>query len=192
MAVVSPLAAARQPCRTRAPGTRVLALESGVTTAILNRLFISSFSTSPARTWRRPSNHLSPATMPLLPRDHRIEGGETPSALRAVARWARSASDGMLVACAIIGLTGSAMVVVFWPAFWPLALPGLTLAGFGVWGVTDRMVSELSGVADSPESIIRALHFLRLASGVVAVAALLGFLLSASTLSVFTVGSGWF
>ncbi len=130
--------------------------------------------------------------MPLPPRDHRIQVGETPSALRAIARRARSASDGLLVACAVVGLVGATAVVVLWPASWPLALPGLTLAGFGGWGVTDRAVSELSDSAELPASALRALRFLRLASALIGVAALVGFLLVASTRTGFTAGSGWF
>ncbi len=130
--------------------------------------------------------------MPLPPRDHRIGAVEVPSAFRAIARRARSASDGLLVACAAIGLVGAATVVILWPAAWPLALPGLTLCGLGVWGITDRMASELSGLSDTPASLLRALRFLRLASGVLAVASLVAFLLAASTRTGFIAGSGWF
>lgn len=130
--------------------------------------------------------------MPLPPRDHRIQVGETPSALRAIARRARSASDGLLVACAVVGLVGATAVVVLWPASWPLALPGLTLAGFGGWGVADRAASELAHSVDSSPSALRALRTVRLVSALAGLAALVGFLLVASTRTGFTVGSGWF
>lgn len=164
----------------------------GVTAALTAKLFFTETTSRPACPVAKAVERIPTLFMPLPPRDHRIQVGETPSALRAIARRARSASDGLLVTCAVVGLVGATAVVMFWPASWPLALPGLTLAGFGGWGVTDRAVSELSDSAEIPASTLRALRFLRLASGLIGAAALVGFLLVSSTRTGFTAGSGWF
>lgn len=130
--------------------------------------------------------------MPLPPRDHRLDAREAPSLVAGLARLARSSSDGALVACAAAGLAEAAAVGMIWPALWPLALVGLVLACFGGWGVADRAAGDLREPAGRHAGTLRLLLGLRLACGLMGVAALVGLLLALATRTIVTTGGGWF
>lgn len=130
--------------------------------------------------------------MPLPPRDHRLSGAGSATVLDVVARRARASSDGALVGCAAAGLVGAATIGVAWPALWPFALPWLAAAGFGAWGVADRAASEMAGAASPSPLAVGLLLALRLAAGMLGVAAVVGFLLALATRTVVTTGGGWF
>lgn len=109
-----------------------------------------------------------------------------------VARRTRASSDGVLVACAALGLVAATTVAAVWPESWPFALPGVVLAGLGGWGVADRAASELGqGPLPSPVTL-GLLRAVRLAAGLVAIAALIGFILAMAVRTVVTTGGGWF
>ncbi|MHB1224126.1 MAG: hypothetical protein ACYC2G_08815 [Gemmatimonadaceae bacterium] len=130
--------------------------------------------------------------MPLPPRDHRLASAASPTLLDLVARRARASSDGLLVACAVLGLVAATTVVAAWPDSWAFALPGLVMAGVGGWGVADRAASELGrGPVPSPVTL-GLLRAVRLAAGVMAAAALVGFVLAMALRTVITAGGGWF
>lgn len=129
--------------------------------------------------------------MPLPPRDHRLDATAAPSIFDALARRARASPDGALVACAAAGLA-AVVAAVAWPALWLLALPGLAVGGFGGWGVTDRMASDLASEPGAARRALAALRALRLVAGVVGVAALVGFVLVLAMRTILTTGSGWF
>ncbi|HEX5438867.1 MAG TPA: hypothetical protein VFW98_17070 [Gemmatimonadaceae bacterium] len=59
-----------------------------------------------------------------------------------LAARARLAPDGRLALYAGVGIAGSAAVLLLHVEWWRLVLPCVAVAGFGVWGIADRMVSE--------------------------------------------------
>lgn len=59
-----------------------------------------------------------------------------------VAKLARRASDGQLVAAATIGIAVAATIGLLAPAWWFVALPLLSIGSFGVWGIADRTAAE--------------------------------------------------
>lgn len=130
--------------------------------------------------------------MPLPPRDHRLAGAGSPSLLDVIARRTRAASDGALVACAALGLLAATTIVAVWPDSWAFALPGVALAGVGGWGVADRAASELDEGPAAPPATIALLRAVRLAAGLVAVAALVGFVMAMALRTILTTGGGWF
>src|SRR5690606_18482216 len=109
-----------------------------------------------------------------------------------VARRTRASSDGLLVTCAALGLLAATTVVAAWPDSWPFALPGVVMAGLGGWGVADRAASEI-GQAPAPSPVtLGLLRAVRLAAAVMAVAALVGFILAVTLRTLVTAGGGWF
>jgi hypothetical protein len=62
---------------------------------------------------------------------------------------ARRASDGTLALLAGVGLVLAAILIVAQPGWWPFALPALSAAAFGGWGILDRVTREMhrSGTA---------------------------------------------
>ena len=74
------------------------------------------------------------------PRPRDDDDGENVFAL--VARLARRASDGQLVVAAGIGIAAAAIVGLFRPDWWLVALPLLTVGSFGIWGIADRTATE--------------------------------------------------
>lgn len=74
-------------------------------------------------------------------RESRIDhDGEHVFAL--VAKLARRASDGQLVAAAILGIAAAATIGLLAPRWWFAALPLLCVGSFGVWGIADRTAAE--------------------------------------------------
>lgn len=59
-----------------------------------------------------------------------------------VAKLARRASDGQLVAAAATGVAGAAAIGLLAPSWWFAALPLLCASSFGVWGIAERMAAE--------------------------------------------------
>jgi hypothetical protein len=55
-----------------------------------------------------------------------------------VAGAARRTSDGVLVACAALGVAGVAVIGLVWRPAWWLTPVMLALAAFGTWGIADR------------------------------------------------------
>src|SRR5262245_49496901 len=59
-----------------------------------------------------------------------------------VAKLARRASDGQLVAAAATGIAGAAAIGLLAPSWWFAALPLLCAGSFGVWGIAERTAAE--------------------------------------------------
>lgn len=55
-----------------------------------------------------------------------------------VAGAARRTSDGVLAACAALGVAGVAAIGLLWRPAWWLTPVMLSLAAFGAWGIADR------------------------------------------------------
>lgn len=127
--------------------------------------------------------------MPLPPRDHRLDAGDSPLLLEAAARAARRLPDGALVLCGVVGLVAAAAALVIHPPIWLAALPALALAGFGTWGVADRMIGERDAHTGGAGSALRTLRF---AAGLLGVSALVATALLAAAHTVLRTGSGWF
>ena len=111
--------------------------------------------------------------MSPLPPDHRLDQHRAPQALDAVARLARSCSDELLALTAGAGLVLAALVVTLLPDYWPAALPALSMAGFGGWGIADRTASDLARRPAPSPIRLGALHALSLACAVLGVGAVI-------------------
>jgi putative intracellular protease/amidase len=59
-----------------------------------------------------------------------------------VAKLARRASDGQLVAAAATGIAAAAFIGLLAPGWWLAALPLLCIGSFGVWGIAERTAAE--------------------------------------------------
>ncbi|MBW8769056.1 MAG: hypothetical protein JF589_04845 [Gemmatimonadetes bacterium] len=83
-----------------------------------------------------------------------------------LAARARAASDGRLVADAIVGCCAALGVAVWRPAGWLVLLgASVCLAAFGAWGIADR---ELRERGDAPRArVVRVLSAVRFAAAAV-------------------------
>ena len=59
-----------------------------------------------------------------------------------IAQIARRATDGQLVGAAAAGIASAAIIGLFLPKLWFLALPLLCIGSFGIWGIADRTSAE--------------------------------------------------
>lgn len=62
-----------------------------------------------------------------------------------VASLARRAPDGLLVACAAVGIAGAAVIGFVLRPVWYLTPLMLGIAAFGGWGIADRERTALGG-----------------------------------------------
>jgi hypothetical protein len=74
-----------------------------------------------------------------------------------LAARARRTGDGQLATAAATGIVGAVAIGLFFPTWWRLALPFVSLGAFGVWGIVDRMAAERRGIAGSTPGTIRLL-----------------------------------
>ena len=81
--------------------------------------------------------------MSPIPPDHRVDASGVASPNQLLAGIARRTSDGMLALLAGSGLVAAAILVVAHPEMWPFALPALSVAAFGGWGILDRITEEM-------------------------------------------------
>jgi hypothetical protein len=89
--------------------------------------------------------------------------------LYALAKRARKTSGGALVALESAGLASALAIWIWAPAHWQLALPGLALAAFGLWGIIDKTVAARGRRPDPLVLVIlQALRFVVAACGVAA------------------------
>ena len=63
---------------------------------------------------------------------------DTRTLAELVAATARRAPDGLLVACAVVGIAGVAAIAFFLRFVWYLTPVMLLIAAFGGWGIADR------------------------------------------------------
>ena len=100
-----------------------------------------------------------------------------------LARRARAASDGRLVADASGGVIVGALVLAFRPPAWPLAVAvAAFFFAYGFWGISDRALTGRPAAAPAT----RVLRVLRVASATLGVVSVLGF---AATLMAFALGN---
>ncbi len=91
--------------------------------------------------------------MALIPPDHRVDDAGVASPNQLLAAAARRASDGALALLAGAGLVVTAIVIVLRPEWWTFALPAISVAAFGGWGILDRIATELR-VSDRSSPIV--------------------------------------
>jgi hypothetical protein len=72
----------------------------------------------------------------------RSHDSDTETIFAIVARLARRASDGQLVAAAAVGIVAAVVVGLMRPGLWPVALPLLCVGSFGIWGIAERTSAE--------------------------------------------------
>lgn len=99
---------------------------------------------------------------------------EPPGAYASLAARARNTSDSLLVALESLGLAASLAILIWIPDRLALALPFLTLAMFGLWGVVEHVRGNPRERVARPASA--ALAVLQV------IAALIGTLAAAATL----------
>ena len=59
-----------------------------------------------------------------------------------IAKLARRASDGQLVAAGAAGIAAAALIGLLVPSWWFAALPLLCIGSFGIWGIAERTAAE--------------------------------------------------
>jgi hypothetical protein len=89
-----------------------------------------------------------------VPNESLHEAGEETLAAVVSAR-ARRATDGQLVVAVAVGLTSAVAIGIFWPGWWRLALPLVSLAAFGVWGIADRSAGRPAGASQRVLAALR-------------------------------------
>jgi len=85
---------------------------------------------------------------------HDVPGESLP---QFVARETRAASDLLLAACGIIGVSIASAVLYLRPPAWPVfTAAGIMLLCLGGWGVVDRELSEFEANGHAPHPPLRA------------------------------------
>jgi hypothetical protein len=112
---------------------------------------------------------------------------EQPNLLRAIAARARRASDGALASCGLAGLVALGGLAWMDGRGWGVLLPVVALGMWGGWGVVDRTLHDRAvlradgaATTGADQALVAArfvLALLGVATGVVAMLALLGTLL---------------
>ena len=59
-----------------------------------------------------------------------------------IAKLARRASDGQLVAAGAAGIAAAALIGLLVPSWWFATLPLLCIGSFGIWGIAERTAAE--------------------------------------------------
>ena len=59
-----------------------------------------------------------------------------------IAKLARRASDGQLVAAGAAGIAAAALIGLLVPSWWFATLPLLCIGSFGIWGIAERTTAE--------------------------------------------------
>jgi hypothetical protein len=89
--------------------------------------------------------------------NERVSTADDESLGALLAARARRTGDGALAAALATGIIGAAAIGLFLPGWWRLALPLVSLAAFGGWGIVDRMATERRASASSGPGTIRLL-----------------------------------
>ena len=97
-----------------------------------------------------------------------IFGGSS-NAFFALAGRARRTSNAALVTAEIIGFAGAVAVPAFAPHRWELALPAVSVGAFGLWGITDHVISQVNRRTHRTfRSLLSAFRYAIAAAGIAA------------------------
>ena len=103
----------------------------------------------------------------MLEQQHARSDVDGENVFALIAKLARRASDGQLVAAAAVGIAAAAMIGLLVPSWWFAALPLLCIGSFGVWGIAERTSAERLAKAGESFGGRRALAVVRMSAAVV-------------------------
>ena len=103
----------------------------------------------------------------MLEEQHARSDADGENVFALIAKLARRASDGQLVAAAAAGIAAAGMIGLLVPSWWFAALPLLCIGSFGVWGIAERTTAERLAKAGPTFGGRRALAAVRMSAAVV-------------------------